>query len=249
MTPPISPDPKKSSARSSKPSDPKRSIRASSDHGAPLNRPVSRRALTPPADEPLRGYELLICICGGIAAYKTATIVSRLAQAGCGVTVAMTHNAQRFIGELTFRALTGRPVFTSPWESPAAPPSEEYGAIPHLRIAEQADLILVAPATANVLAKVACGLADDIVSDLLIGAAAPAFFAPAMNTRMWNHPAVQRNVQQLREWGYGFIGPDAGWLACRDVGPGRMSEPDAIIAAITTELQNRPRRSTPRSPS
>ncbi|TWT46134.1 Phosphopantothenoylcysteine decarboxylase [Phycisphaerae bacterium RAS1] len=178
------------------------------------------------AATPLKGRELLVCVCGGIAAYKTAEFVSQAVQAGCGVTVAMTRNARRFVGELTFQALSGRPVLTSQWES------SDAGEIRHLKASERAERILVAPATANILGKLAAGIADDLVSSILLGAACPVLLAPAMNTRMWQHPAVQRNIAFLREAGFTLIGPEAGWLACREVGPGRMSEPRALLDAV-----------------
>ena len=184
----------------------------------------------------LYGYEVVVCVTGGIAAYKTAAVVSTLVQDGCGVTVAMTRNARRFVGSATFQALTGRPVLTSLWH--AADP----GAMAHLRPAELADLIVVAPATANVLGKLAGGIADDLVSTLLLGADGPVLLAPAMNTRMWQHPAVQRNVAFLREHGFLLVGPEEGWLACRTVGPGRMSEPATLCAAIRDQLRGRPPR-------
>lgn len=182
---------------------------------------------------PLAGYELLVCVCGGIAAYKTAAVVSTLVQEGCGVTVAMTRNARRFVGPVTFRALTGRPVYTSQWTS------ADGADIQHLKLSERADLILVAPATANVIGKLAGGIADDLVSSLLLGADCPAIIAPAMNTRMWEHPAVQRNVEFLRGAGYALVGPGAGWLACRMMGAGRMSEPDELAAAVRAQLLSR----------
>ena len=179
----------------------------------------------------LAGYQVLVCVTGGIAAYKTAALVSKLVQAGAGVTVAMSRNATRFVGPLTFRALTGRPVLLSQWQ-PADP-----GAMEHLRPSETADLVVVAPATANVIGKLAGGIADDLISTLLLGAACPVLLAPAMNTRMWQHPAVQRNIAFLREHGFPLVGPEEGWLACRDVGPGRMSEPETILTAVAQQLR------------
>lgn len=174
----------------------------------------------------MAGFEVLVCVCGGIAAYKSATLVSRLVQSGCGVTVAMTRAARRFIGSVTFQALSGRPVYTSLW------PASESGDIEHLTLGQKADLIVVAPATANALAKLAGGIADDLVSSVLLGAACPVLLAPAMNTRMWQHAATQRNVRFLRDSGYAMVGPDSGWQACREVGPGRMAEPDAIVEQV-----------------
>jgi len=166
-----------------------------------------------------------------------AQLVSQLVQAGCGVTVAMTRHARHFVGPTTFRALTGRPVLTSLW------PADESDAMPHLRPTEVADLVLVAPATANILGKLAHGIADDLVSTLLLAADGPVLLAPAMNARMWRHPAVQRNVAFLREHGYLLVGPQEGWLACGEVGPGRMSEPEELLAAVRSELLRRPPRS------
>jgi phosphopantothenoylcysteine decarboxylase/phosphopantothenate--cysteine ligase len=184
----------------------------------------------------LADSEILVCVCGGIAAFKTAALVSQLVQAGCGVTVAMTRAARRFVGQTTFRALTGRAVHTSLWSSEASTD------IQHLSLSERCDLIVVAPATANSIGKLASGIADDLVSSLLLGAACPVILAPAMNTRMWEHPAVRRNLALLRDWGFTLIGPDSGWQACRAVGPGRMSEPDTLFDAICSALAARPQR-------
>ena len=173
---------------------------------------------------------MLVCVCGGIAAYKTAALVSALAQRGCVVTVAMTRNARRFVGPVTFEALSGHPVATSMWQ-------RTEGEVRHLALAESVELIVVAPATANILAKLAGGIADDLVSSLLLGAACPILLAPAMNARMWQHPATQRNVAWLRDNGFEFCGPEEGWQACRAVGVGRMSEPETILTAIKTRLR------------
>ncbi len=181
----------------------------------------------PPADA-LADREVLVCVCGGIAAYKTAALVSMLVQRGGRVTVAMTRAARRFVGRTTFEALSGRPVATSLWRG--------GGSVPHIALGQSADLIVVAPATANILGKLAGGIADDLVSTLLLGAEAPVLLAPAMNARMWRHPAVQRNVAFLRDAGYAFTGPEEGWQACRAVGPGRMAEPQTICAQILKML-------------
>lgn len=176
-------------------------------------------------------------MCGGIAAYKTAAVVSALVQQGCGITVALTRHARRFVGEVTFRALSGRPVSTSLWQT------RDSSDMHHLTLSEAADLLVVAPATANILGKLANGIADDLVSTLLLGAACPVLLAPAMNVRMWQHPAVRRNVAFLRDAGYVFVGPEEGWLACGAVGPGRMSEPETLGAAVRTQLLcNPPKR-------
>lgn len=192
-----------------------------------------------PATRPHAGRRVLVCVTGGIAAYKTAALVSRLVQDGAEVTVAMTRNARRFVTPLTFRALTGRPVLTSMWLA------EDPGAFEHLRPSENADLVIVAPATANSIGKLAGGIADDLVSTLLIGAACPVLLAPAMNTRMWTHPAVRRNVAQLHADGLHFVGPEDGWLACGVSGPGRMSDPEAILAAAYALLAAQSRGTPP----
>ncbi len=190
----------------------------------------------PDSGGPLGGYELLVGVTGGVAAYKVGFLVSRLVQDGCGVTVALTRAARRFVGPTTFQALTGRAVLTSQWHA------RDPGAMDHLRPSETADLLLVAPATANIIGKLANGIADDLVSTLLLGADCPVMLAPAMNTRMWQHPAVQRNVAFLREQGVRLVGPAEGRLACGTSGPGRMSEPDEIYAAVRAALLSRPPR-------
>jgi phosphopantothenoylcysteine decarboxylase/phosphopantothenate--cysteine ligase len=181
----------------------------------------------------LAGREVLVAVCGGIAAFKTAAVVSALVQRGCGVSVAMTAAAQRFVAPLTFEALSGRRVHVNLWDaSDEADPQ-------HLHLTEDADLVVVAPATANILGKMALGLADDLVSTLLVAAVGPILIAPAMNTRMWENAAVQRNVELLRACGHSFVGPGSGWMACRTVGVGRMAEPDEIVARAAELLTAR----------
>ncbi|MCA9247174.1 MAG: phosphopantothenoylcysteine decarboxylase [Planctomycetales bacterium] len=174
----------------------------------------------------MQGRELVVGVSGGVAAYKTAMLVSKLVQRGAGVTVVMTRAARRFVGPATFTALTGRPVPRGVF----APAQAPLGA--HIELANRAELICVAPATANVLAKAAHGLGDDLLSTLLLTSSAPVLFAPAMNCDMWMKPAVQRNVETLRSDGQHFVGPETGWLSCRKLGPGRMSEPETILAQI-----------------
>jgi phosphopantothenoylcysteine decarboxylase/phosphopantothenate--cysteine ligase len=176
--------------------------------------------------------EILIGVTGGIAAYKTAALVSELVQSGLGVTVMMTRDAQKFVGAATFRALTGRPVATRVFEK------ENHPLGPHIELARKAELLCVAPATANFLAKAACGLADDLLSTLLLSFTGPVLFAPAMNKEMWTKTAVQRNVTQLREDGVEFVGPAEGWQSCRELGVGRMAEPKEIAAAIHALLDS-----------
>jgi phosphopantothenoylcysteine decarboxylase/phosphopantothenate--cysteine ligase len=179
---------------------------------------------------PLKGREVIVAVCGGIAAYKVADVVSKLVQAGAGVTVVMTKEAQKFITPLTFEALSGRKVRTDTFE--LADSSDPQ----HIGLTERADLMIVAPATANVIAKVAHGLCDDLVSLMICAAACPVVFCPAMNNRMWDHPVARENVAKLTALGYRFIGPDEGWLACRNVGAGRMSEAPAIVDEVTRML-------------
>src|SRR5690349_4340033 len=194
----------------------------SSSEGTPLNPEPS-----PPV---LKGRELIVAVCGGIAAYKVAEIVSKLVQAGAGVTVVMTAEAQKFITPLTFEALSGRPVRTNTFNL------IETSDPQHIGLTERADLMLVAPATNNTIAKIAHGLCDDLVSLMVCAAACSVVFAPAMNNRMWENPIAKENVAKLQGLGYRFIGPDSGWLACRNVGPGRLSEPQKIVEEVTGML-------------
>src|SRR3954453_18129175 len=178
----------------------------------------------------LKGREILVAVCGGIAAYKVADVVSKLVQSGAGVTVVMTREATKFITPLTFEALSGRKVRTGTFDLVDSSDPQ------HIALTERADLMLVAPATSNVIAKVAHGLCDDLISLMVCAAACPVVFAPAMNNRMWDHPIAQENVAKLKRLGYRFIGPDAGWLACRNVGSGRLSEPGKIVEEVTRML-------------
>ncbi len=177
-----------------------------------------------------KGREIIVAVCGGIAAYKVADLVSKLVQAGAGVTVAMTDEAQRMIAPLTFQALTGRPVQTNTFELTDSSDPQ------HISLTEKADLMLVAPATANIIAKAAHGICDELVSLLIAAAACPIIFAPAMNNRMWENPIAQENVGKLRGLGHRFIGPDSGWLACRNVGPGRLTDAETIMVELATLL-------------
>jgi phosphopantothenoylcysteine decarboxylase len=184
----------------------------------------------------MNGRELVVGVTGGVAAYKTAALVSQLVQAGAGVSAVLTASAQQFIGAATFEALTGRSVHTGVFHDPEHP----LGA--HISLAERGELLCVAPATANFLAKVAHGQADDLLSTLILSFTGPVVLAPAMNCEMWDKPAVQRNIEQLRQDGYILVGPDAGWLSCRQQGMGRMSAPEKILAAIVDQLNRLPKR-------
>lgn len=188
---------------------------------------------------PLAEYEVLLCVSGGIACYKVADLTSKLVQAGAGVNVAMTDAAQEFVKPLTFQSLTMRQVYTSMWQS------TEYYQSGHISLTERADLMIVAPATANLVAKMAHGMADDLVSTMILAAtgACPVLLAPAMNSRMWSAPPVAANIEQLRKWGTHILGPDEGRLACGTTGPGRMVEPAQILAAAKEILlKNPPKR-------
>jgi phosphopantothenoylcysteine decarboxylase/phosphopantothenate--cysteine ligase len=178
----------------------------------------------------LKGREIVVGVCGGIAAYKVADVVSKLVQSGAGVTVCMTAEAQRFVTPLTFQALSGRPVRTDTFDLPDSSDPQ------HIGLTERADLMLIAPATANVIAKVAHGLCDDLVSLMVCAAACPVVFAPAMNNRMWDHPVARENAAKLVGLGYQFIGPEEGWLACRNVGAGRLSEAGTIVEEVVRML-------------
>jgi phosphopantothenoylcysteine decarboxylase/phosphopantothenate--cysteine ligase len=184
----------------------------------------------------LEGYEVLLCVTGGIACYKCADLTSKLVQAGAGVTVAMTDSAQQFITPLTFQTLSARQVYTSVWQS-----SREYDT-QHISLTDLADLMVVAPATANIMAKLAHGIADDLVSSLALSSHGQCdiLLAPAMNTRMWEAPATQDNLQRLLGWGVHTIGPNEGFLACRSVGRGRMAEPAEILSDISRLLVRKP---------
>jgi len=191
-----------------------------------------------PRKEPatLTGYELLLCPTGGIACYKSADLASKLVQAGAAVAVAMTEAATRFVTPLTFQSLTGQQVYTSLWQ--ATKVYEPH----HVAVTERADLMIVAPATANIIAKFAGGIADDLVSTLGLSAAGACeiLIAPAMNARMWLAPATGANMKTLTERGVHVVGPGTGRLACGAAGPGRMAESDEILAAATELLLKKP---------
>jgi phosphopantothenoylcysteine decarboxylase/phosphopantothenate--cysteine ligase len=186
------------------------------------------------AQPSLGGYEVVVGVTGGIAAYKTPSVVSALVARHCGVTVVMTEAATRLVGPPTFAALTGRCVHTDSF------PDLRQWDMQHIALADLADLMLIAPATANALAKIAAGLADDILSTTAVAVDCPLLLAPAMNLRMWANPAVQANCRTLKKRGIELIGPATGRLACGAEGPGRMAEPEEILAAVTERLLKAP---------
>ncbi|MCJ7746012.1 MAG: bifunctional phosphopantothenoylcysteine decarboxylase/phosphopantothenate--cysteine ligase CoaBC [Actinobacteria bacterium] len=176
------------------------------------------------------GKNVLIGVTGGIAAYKVAELARMLVRGGISVKVIMTSAGQQFVTPLTFRTITGNPVATSMWSDPASP-------LPHISLSEEADLILVAPATANVIAKYAKGVADDLLSTTLLAARGTVIIAPAMNTRMYLHPSTQENIAALRKRGVVIVEPGEGELACGDEGIGRMAEPSEVMEVLERELR------------
>ena len=173
----------------------------------------------------LTGQKIVLAVTGSIAAYKSCELLRLLIKRGAEVSVIMTEAAQRFVTPLTFQALGAKRVFTSDWE-------QSTSVIPHIEATKEANLLLVAPATANILAKAAQGIADDILSAAILAARCPVAYAPAMNTYMWHNQATQRNVAQLTQDGALFLGPASGEQACGDVGSGRMLEPEEIIELL-----------------
>lgn len=178
----------------------------------------------------LQSREILVGVTGGIAAYKTADLVSKLVQSGAGVSVVLSAAAEHFIAPGTFTALTNRRV-----HGPQPALDCNYRG-EHIVLAERAELYVIAPATAHCLARLAHGLADDLLTTLALCITCPLVIAPAMNCEMWAKPAVQRNVQQLRSDGAVIVGPGEGWLSCGRVGAGRMAEPVEILNAIASCL-------------
>lgn len=178
----------------------------------------------------LTGREIVLGVTGGIAAYKTAEVVSRLRKLGANVHVIMTENATRFITPLTMETMSANPVVTDTFNRPAT------WEVEHIALAKRAEVFVIAPATANIMAKMACGIADDMLSTTVLATKAPILLAPAMNVGMWTAEATQHNAEILKARGVRFVGPDAGFQACGDVGSGRMSESVDIVAAIQDML-------------
>ncbi len=179
----------------------------------------------------LQGRHILLGVTGGIAAYKSAELVRLLIKEGATVQVVLTEAASRFVGAATFQALSGRPVHGDLWDA-RVPDS-----MAHIALAREAELVVVAPATAHTLARAANGLADDLLSTLLLAAGKPVLYAPAMNREMWQHPATRRNVARLRADGAWISGPAAGEQACGEIGEGRMVEPEDLLQDIVAAFQ------------
>ena len=178
----------------------------------------------------LTGREIVLGVTGGIAAYKSAEIVSRLRKLGANVHVIMTKNATQFITPLTMETMSNNPVAVDTFDRPAT------WEVEHIALAKRAEVFVIAPATANIMAKMACGIADDMLSTTVLATKAPVLLAPAMNVGMWTAPVTQENAATLKKRGVHFVGPDAGFQACGDMGTGRMSEPVDIVEAICAIL-------------
>ncbi|MEH7382469.1 bifunctional phosphopantothenoylcysteine decarboxylase/phosphopantothenate--cysteine ligase CoaBC [Bacillus sp. JJ1533] len=180
------------------------------------------------------GKNILVCVSGGIAVYKAAALTSKLTQAGANVKVIMSDSAMKFVTPLTFQALSRNDVYYDTFDeiNPAV--------IAHIDLADWADLVVVAPATANTIGKLANGIADNMITTTLLATTAPVWIAPAMNVHMYDHPAVKRNIEMLAKDGYQFIEPSEGYLACGYVGKGRLEEPEKIVALITAHFSELP---------
>ncbi len=181
----------------------------------------------------LENFEILLGVTGGIAAYKAAALCSQLVQQGAGVTVVMTANATHFVRPLTFGTLSGRKVHTDIFAV------EDAYHTQHITLNQVADLVVVAPATANIIGKMAGGICDDLLSTLLCSTESDILLAPAMNQSMWRNQATQRNLKTLQEWGCHIVGPESGQLACGQKGIGRMSEPEEILKRIIEFLADK----------
>lgn len=179
----------------------------------------------------MRGKKILLCVSGGIAVFKAAALTSKLTQAGLEVKVILSESASKFVTPLTFQALSRNDVHIDTFDE------KNSKVIAHIDLADWADLIVVAPATANVIGKLANGIADNMITTTLLAATSPVWIAPAMNVHMYDHPAVRKNLETLRSYGYGFIEPGEGYLACGYVGKGRMEEPETIVEKITEFFQ------------
>ncbi|MBV9470198.1 MAG: bifunctional phosphopantothenoylcysteine decarboxylase/phosphopantothenate--cysteine ligase CoaBC, partial [Abitibacteriaceae bacterium] len=184
----------------------------------------------------MQGKTIVLGVSGGIAAYKACELASRLTQAGATVHVVMTASAQRFVTPLTFQALTHQPVHTSLWPAPENAQTGVYAAMPHIGLADRADVILIAPASANTIARLAHGMADDLLSTLVLATHAPVLISPAMNPTMLAHPATQDNLARLGQLGYQIIDPETGHMACEHVGTGRLPTTEILMGALQAVL-------------
>ncbi|NMH72325.1 bifunctional phosphopantothenoylcysteine decarboxylase/phosphopantothenate--cysteine ligase CoaBC [Bacillus sp. RO2] len=179
----------------------------------------------------MKNKKILLCVTGGIAVYKAVALTSKLVQQGAEVKVIMSQSACKFVTPLSFQALSRNEVFTDTFEE------KNPAVISHIDLADWADVVLVAPATANVIGKLANGLADDMITTTLLASTAPVWIAPAMNVHMYDHPAVKQNMERLLSFGYRFIEPGEGFLACGYVGKGRLEEPETIVEGLKRFFQ------------
>ena len=179
----------------------------------------------------LKGKEIIVGVTGSIAAYKSAELVRRLKDKGAGVTVLMTEKAMKFITPLTLETLSGNPVYGSLF-----PGGKEWDPV-HISLARKADLILIAPATANIIGKLAAGLADDLLTTTVMTVKKTVILAPAMNTRMYENPILQENLKKLKSFGYKIIEPEYGFLACEEEGRGRLADIDTILKMVEDVLK------------
>ncbi|MBI3830245.1 MAG: hypothetical protein HY291_12055 [Planctomycetes bacterium] len=197
----------------------------------------------PDARPRLEGKRLILGVGGGIAAYKACDLASRLAKDKAQVTAVLTASALKFVTPYAFEALTGRPCLTEQFKR-IAPGESPY---PHIDPAAEADLLVIAPATANLIARLAAGMADELLAALCLTARCPILICPAMNVQMWEHPATQRNVKTLGQYGYRLLGPASGNLACGMTGAGRMAEPAEIHEQIRKLMEGAPTANFPGS--
>jgi len=186
-----------------------------------------------PAVPRLKGRRILLGVSGGIAAYKACDLASRLVKEGAIVTAILTRGAQKFVTPYAFEALTGQPCLTRLFKR-IQPGENPY---PHIEPAKNADLLIVAPATASVIARFAHGLSTDLLSTLILSIRCPVLICPAMNVQMWGHPATQANIKTISAFGYTILGPDSGSLACGMEGSGRLVEPPEIVETACTALK------------
>lgn len=184
-------------------------------------------------DNPLKNARVAVAVTGSIAAYKCCELVSRLKQSGAQVRVIMTQSARKLVGEITFSTLSGNPVAIDMF------PENPQFSMPHISITDWADIIVIAPASANIIGKTAAGIADDLLSTIIMAADCPVIFAPAMNSKMYQGPVLQRNLQKLKDFGYSIIEPERGYLACGYEGKGRLAPTEKILENIQNILPNR----------
>ncbi len=182
----------------------------------------------------LKNKNIIVGVCGGIAAYKICELVHKLKYAGAEVSVIMTKNACEFVTPLTFQTLSGKPVHTDMWKLPA----KDAWQVEHVELAKKCDLLVIAPATANIIGKLAAGIADDMLTTVVLAvqAGVPGFICPAMNTNMWSNKIVQDNVRKLKKYGFKFIGPASGKLACGDTGAGRLETIENIYLQLKRRI-------------